>query len=226
MSMDIDIKQLNQEIQTLYSSDYVPWVLGYSGGKDSSCTLQLVWNAIVSLPIEQRHKPIYVISTDTRVENPIISQWVKQSLNKLNQEAKNQQLPIQAHLLQPIIKDTFWVNLIGKGYPAPRNKFRWCTERLKIHPANRFIRDTVREHGETILVLGTRKAESVKRASTMEKHAKKRVRDRLSPNASLPNSLIYTPIEDWSNDDVWIYLLQVSIWYSPMSRQQKSKFKK
>ena len=205
-----NVQFLELEIQELYRSNSVPILIGYSGGKDSSCTLQLVWNAIVSLPIEQRHKPIYVISTDTRVENPIISQWVKQSLNKLNQEAKNQQLPIQAHLLQPIIKDTFWVNLIGKGYPAPRNKFRWCTERLKIHPANRFIRDTVREHGETILVLGTRKAESVKRASTMEKHAQKRVRDRLSPNASLPNSLIYTPIEDWSNDDVWIYLLQVS----------------
>jgi DNA sulfur modification protein DndC len=202
------INYLNEEIQMLYSSDYVPWVIGYSGGKDSSCTLQLVWNAIAALPVEQRHKSIYVISTDTRVENPIVSQWVKQSLNKLNQEAEKQQLPIQANLLQPIIKETFWVNLIGKGYPAPRNKFRWCTERLKIHPANRFIRDTVREHGETILVLGTRKAESAKRASTMEKHAQRRVRDRLSPNASLPNSLIYTPIEDWSNDDVWLYLMQ------------------
>jgi DNA sulfur modification protein DndC len=100
------------------------------------------------------------------------------------------------------------VNLTGKGYPAPRNKFRWCTERLKIHPSNRFVRDVVRNNGETILVLGTRKAESQRRAATMLKHQQGRVRDRLSPNASLPNSLIYSPIEDWRNDEVWLYLNQ------------------
>ena len=48
-------------------------------------------------------------------------------------------LPFHPHPLQPEVQDSFWVNLIGKGYPAPRQKFRWCTERLKIHPANRFI---------------------------------------------------------------------------------------
>ena len=111
-------------------------------------------------------------------------------------------------MLQPVVQDTFWVNLIGKGYPAPRTQFRWCTQRLKINPANHFIREMVRANGETILVLGTRKAESSKRAATMQKHQIGRVRDRLSPNASLPNSLIYTPIEDWSNNDVWIYLNQ------------------
>ena len=58
-------------------------------------------------------------------------------------------------------------------------------------------------------MLGTRKAESSARARTMSKHEKERVRDRLSPNASLPNCLVYTPIEDWSNDDVWMYLMQV-----------------
>ena len=43
----------------------------------------------------------------------------------------------------------------------------------------------------------------------MTKHEAKRVRQRLSPNVSLPNSLVYTPVEDWSNDDVWLYLMQV-----------------
>jgi len=43
----------------------------------------------------------------------------------------------------------------------------------------------------------------------MAKHEARRVRERLSPNVSLPNSLVYTPIEDWSNDDVWLFLMQV-----------------
>ncbi len=203
-----NVERLTLEIQALYSLDSIPWIVGYSGGKDSTTALQLVWQAIAQLPTEQRTKPIHVISTDTLVENPIISAWVRTSLARMAGAAQTQGLPIQPHALKPETENTFWVNLIGKGYPAPRNKFRWCTERLKIQPANRFVRDVVRASGETILVLGTRKAESQKRASTMAKHAERRLRDRLSPNASLPNSLIYSPIEDWSNDEVWLYLNQ------------------
>jgi DNA sulfur modification protein DndC len=111
------------------------------------------------------------------------------------------------------------VNLIGKGYPAPRKKFRWCTERMKINPSNKFIRDMVRQSGEAILLLGTRKAESQRRQRTMEKHEKRRVRERLTPNSKLPNSLVYTPIEDWSNDDVWLFLMQVK---NPWGHTNKS----
>lgn len=202
------IQALTIEIQELYCSDEIPWIIGVSWGKDSSAVLQLVWNALATLPAEKRSKKIHVVTTDTLVENPVVSAWVCKSLQRLKFAANEQGIPIEPHLLQPIIQDTFWVNLIGKGYPAPRNQFRWCTQRLKINPANHFIREMVRANGETILVLGTRKAESTKRAATMEKHQAGRVRDHLSPNASLPNSLIYTPIEDWSNNDVWIYLNQ------------------
>ena len=188
------IEFITAEIQDLYCQDEIPWIIGVSWGKDSSCVLQLVWNAIATLPSEKRIKKIYVISTDTLVENPIVSAWVRNSIEKLDKAAIDKEMPFEAHLLHPEVKNSFWVCLMGKGYPAPRNKFRWCTERMKIKPANQFIRQTVRSHGETILVLGTRKAESIKRAETMKKHEQKRVRDRLSPNASLPNSLIYTPI--------------------------------
>ncbi|NWF61949.1 MAG: DNA phosphorothioation system sulfurtransferase DndC [Fischerella sp.] len=216
-----DIQALTTEIQELYCSDEIPWIMGVSWGKDSSVTLQLVWNAIATLPPEKRTKTIHVITTDTLVENPVVSAWVRKSMQQLKSAAKVQGMPIEPHLLQPVVQDTFWVNLIGKGYPAPRNQFRWCTQRLKINPANHFIREMVRANGETILVLGTRKAESSKRAATMQKHQIGRVRDRLSPNASLPNSLIYTPIEDWRNDEVWIYLNQ---WQNPWGGNNKDLF--
>ena len=199
---------LCDEVRELYLADEVPWILGYSGGKDSTATLQIVWTALAGIPADQRKKTVHVISTDTLVENPIVAAWVTNSLNVMNNAAREQNLPIKTHRLTPDVASTFWVNLIGRGYPAPRNKFRWCTERLKIRPSNTFINGIVKSSGEAILVLGTRKAESVRRASNMLKHEKGRVRDRLSPNASLPGSLVYSPIEDWTNDDVWFCLMQ------------------
>ncbi|MBD2445669.1 DNA phosphorothioation system sulfurtransferase DndC [Nostoc sp. FACHB-152] len=216
-----DIQALTTEIQELYCLDAIPWVVGYSGGKDSTATLQLVWNAISGLPPEKLTKAIYVITTDTLVENPIVAAWVRNSLKKMEFEAQAQGLPFKPHLLQPDFKETFWVGLIGKGYPAPRGKFRWCTERLKINPSNRFIRDVIRTNGEAIVILGTRKAESTRRASRMRKLEAMRVRDRLSPNMNLPNSLIYSPIEDWQNDEVWIYLMQ---WENPWGYSNKDLF--
>ncbi len=70
------IEDLTSEIQELYCIDQIPWVIGYSGGKDSTATLQLIWNAIAALPAEKRTKTIHVITTDTLVENPIVSAWV------------------------------------------------------------------------------------------------------------------------------------------------------
>jgi DNA sulfur modification protein DndC len=200
---------LFDEIQELYKSDNIPWIVGYSGGKDSTAVLSLVWLAISKLPPEERTKTIHVISTDTMVENPVVASWVAQSLESMGAAAKSQCLPIEPHRLTPAVKDSFWVNLIGRGYPAPRPKFRWCTERLKIRPSNAFIRKMVRASGETILVLGTRKAESASRSARMSRLESIRVRERLSPNESLPGSLVFSPIEDWTNDDVWLFLMQV-----------------
>ena len=202
------VKLLISEIQEVYLADYIPWVVGYSGGKDSSATLQLVWYAISELPIEKRIKPIHVISTDTLVENPIVALWQEKSLKYMAAAAKEADLPIIPHRLTPAVKDTFWVKVLGKGYPAPRQGFRWCTLRLKINPSNTFITNLVQQNGEAIVVLGTRKAESSARARSMTAREQKRTRKHLSPNPTLPNSLVYSPIEAWGNDDVWTYLMQ------------------
>jgi len=208
LGLKATVTSLLDEIRELYTADTVPWVIGYSGGKDSTACLQLVWLALAGLPLDQRKKTVHVISTDTLVENPVVAAWVTKSLDTIRQRADASAMPIIPHRLTPEVTDTFWVNLIGKGYPAPRPRFRWCTERLKIKPSNSFISNVVRESGEVILVLGIRKAESQARARSMEKHEARRVRDRLSPNGKLPNSLVYSPVEDWTNDDVWMFLMQ------------------
>lgn len=203
------IALLTEEIRELYRADEVPWIIGYSGGKDSTATLQLVWLALSELPPEQRTKTVHVISTDTLVENPIVAAWVGKSLEVMGQKATELKMPIKPQLLHPRVEESFWVNLIGKGYPAPRPKFRWCTERLKIKPSNRFISKVVTDNGEAILCIGARSAESAARAKVLKNNTKHRVRDRLSPSSSLAGCSIYTPIEDWSNDDVWMFLMQV-----------------
>jgi DNA sulfur modification protein DndC len=208
LGLKATIDALSEEIRELYASDDVPWIIGYSGGKDSTATLQLIWTAIAGLPREQRTKMVHVISTDTLVENPVVAAWVTRSLDTMGAAAAKQELPIKPDRLTPQTEDSFWVNLIGRGYPAPRHKFRWCTERLKIRPSNRFILNVVKASGEAILVLGSRKAESSRRSANMTKHERRRTRDRLSPNAGLPGTLVYTPIEDWTNDDVWMFLTQ------------------
>lgn len=195
-----------EEIQNLYLSDRKPWVIGYSGGKDSTTALQMIWYALSKLPADQLSKPIYVISSDTLVETPKIVDYIDSSLDKMNAAAKKHGLPFTAHKVQPALENTFWVNLIGKGYPAPSKRFRWCTDRLKIAPANNFILEKVAEHGEVVVVLGVRKSESATRSQVMSLHRIKG--SLLSRHSTLPSAFVYTPIEDLDVEDVWTYLLQ------------------
>lgn len=200
-----DITSLIDNIIDIYLTDDIPWVVGYSGGKDSTAALQLVWNALKKAGIGKQGKTVHVITVDTLVESPVVSAWVKRSLEMMLKASID--LPISVHTLTPPVNQTYWVNLIGKGYPFPKPSFRWCTDRLKIKPTNNFVQEMVALHGEVIMVLGTRKAESVHRQQTLEKFKKMRTRKNLNPSTTMTNALVYPLLEDWSNDNVWQYLM-------------------
>jgi DNA sulfur modification protein DndC len=180
-----------------------PWIIGFSGGKDSTVMLQFVWKALQH--IKQLglvpYRQIYIVCNDTMVENPVITEYVYRVLEKIEQAAVEQDLPIRVIKTIPRLEDSFWVNLIGKGYPAPNNAFRWCTERLKIKPTQRFILEQVDEFGEAIILIGTRSAESASRAKSMKKHAIKG--KRLSKHPTQPNTFMYAPIRYLSLEEVW-----------------------
>ena len=206
--MTTPVETIIEEIQAIYQSDSLPWVIGYSGGKDSTASLQLVWTAIARLPLEKRTKDVHVISTDTLVENPVIAAWVEHSLECIGSAAKAQQLRIYPHRLTPSIENRFWVNLIGKGYPAPRNRFRWCTDRLKISASTKFIQELSEANNEAILVLGQRRGESQARDKVMDQYNGS-TRGRLSRNKDpkLSRVWVYLPVETWTSDDVWEYII-------------------
>jgi len=207
--MNINYKELLEEIKEQYLEldNNRPWIVGFSGGKDSTLLLQLVWYAVKALPKELRQRYIYVVCNNTLVENPLIISYTEEVLNKIGKAAKEQSMPVIVHRTTPKLEDTFWVNLIGKGYPAPNNLFRWCTERLKISPTTRFILEKINDDGEVIILLGTRSEESSSRARSMKKHEiqGQRLRKHL-----LPNAYVFTPIKDVVTDDLWQYLLQVA----------------
>ena len=201
------LNDIHKEIQDVYLSDHRPWVIGYSGGKDSTTCLQLIFYAISELPVEKRNKPIHVIATDTLVETPLMVDIIDNTLKQIRNKATECNIPFITHRLKPQIVDSFWVSLLGKGYPAPSQRFRWCTHRLKIRPANKFITEQLSKHGEVILVLGVRRQESATRAQVISLHSIQN--SVLSRHSTFSGAFVYTPIKEWSINDVWSYLLQV-----------------
>jgi len=192
-------------MRALYLKDDVPWVIGFSGGKDSSAVLQLAYRLLVELPAEKRHKPVHVIASDTLVESPVVEDYLNSVLSALSEGARFDGLPMVVSKVVPQVQETFWVMLLGKGYPSPNRFFRWCTERLKINPTTRYIRTEIDQWGSVVILLGARKSESASRAQVLEN---RRISGSdLRRHATLPNAYVYAPIADWSAHDVWTYLL-------------------
>src|SRR2546423_1633598 len=106
LGMAKTVRALAEEVRDLYRADAVPGVVGYSGGKDWSATLQLVWLALRDLPPEQRQKPVHIISTDTLVEQPLVAVWVDHSLARMREAAAAQGLPVTPHKLTPEVEDS------------------------------------------------------------------------------------------------------------------------
>jgi DNA sulfur modification protein DndC len=198
-------QDIKGSLRQLYLEDERPWLVGFSGGKDSTMLASLIFDAVLSIPAEQRKKPISVLCTDTRVEIPAIAEMVEGTLDRMRKCSEQHNLNIDANLLKPLIEESFWVNIIGRGYPPPNRTFRWCTQRLKIDPVNALVKQRVGHWGEAILHLGARRAESSTRAQTM---AARPTRNGLQRHPDLPRVWVSNPIEFLSTEEVWAYLLQ------------------
>ena len=180
-----------------------PWIIGFSGGKDSTALLMLTWIAMLKLREEGHElcRRVYVVCNDTMVENPVIEEYVINVLDKIDRAAKEQKMPISVTRTTPTIEDSFWCCVIGKGYPVPNNSFRFCTEKMKIKPTSQFITDKVSADGEAIVLVGTRLSESQARERSIKRHEIKG--HRLSKHPLNPNTYTYAPIKELMLEEVW-----------------------
>jgi len=184
-----------------------PWIIGYSGGKDSTLLVQLVFEMLLELAPGDRTRPVHLLCNDTLVESPILMAYIDRMLGRLQIAAESLHLPIVVVKTTPDPNQTFWVNLIGRGYPAPTRMFRWCTDRMKIAPTSNYIRTRISESGEVVLLLGVRRAESSNRAASIKRH-KNVAGTRLNPHDDIKGCMVFRPIMEMTTNDVWLLLLQ------------------
>lgn len=183
-----------------------PWIVAFSGGKDSTLVLHLVVEAILRIAPSDRRREVYVVCNDTQVESPVLIAHARAILEKVGRAAESLRLPLQVHVTAPAPDQTFWCNLIGRGYPPPNRRFRWCTDRMKIGPTTRFVRERVSAAGQVVLIVGVRRSESANRAKTIARHTVEG--QRLSPHATLRGCQVFRPVVDFETDEVWETLLQ------------------
>lgn len=183
-----------------------PWVVAFSGGKDSTLLLQLTWEMMADLPPRRRRRPLIVLGNDTLVESPLVMRHLRTSLTSVATAAGSCELPIETRITTPAVDQTFWVNVIGRGYIPPTRNFRWCTDRMKIRPTSRILQQFVRENGGAILLVGTRRSESQTRGRGMAR--RKVSATRLNPHSSIAGCRMFAPLADLDDDDVWMVLMQ------------------
>jgi DNA sulfur modification protein DndC len=200
------LAHIRRELRDEYLQPHAkPWIIGFSGGKDSTLVLQLVFDMLLELPASRRQRPVHVLSNDTLVESPVVQSFVDRLLSELEHAVGALNVPVVVKKTIPDADNTFWVNLIGRGYPAPNRLFRWCTDRMKIRPTTAYIRAQASAAGEVILLLGVRRLESSARAKVVLRYNNG---SRLNPHNDIKNCLIFRPIVDLTTDEVWITLLQ------------------
>jgi DNA sulfur modification protein DndC len=202
-----DAAKAEMRLEYLDKSHAFPWIVGFSGGKDSTLVLQLCFEMLMELAPSDRKRPVHVLCNDTLVESPILAAYVDGMLKRVASAADSLRLPVVVAKTQPHPDQTFWVNLIGRGYPSPNRTFRWCTDRMKIQPTSEYIKSQVAKNAEVILLLGVRRGESATRTQTVNKYDNG---SRLNPHNDLKGCMIFRPIVDFSTDEVWSLLLQRS----------------
>jgi DNA sulfur modification protein DndC len=170
-----------------------PVVVAYSGGKDSTFLL----HHVLMLLTKKHSNPLVVVYADTLVENPVIHNHAMRFLDKVKNYCEAVGIKTQVKIAKPDIKSTYWVNVIGKGYPLPSFRFRWCQDKLKIKP----IKKVLSSFDNGFMLVAVRMDESVARKRSLDR--------RLSSIELERNHLrVFAPMYDITEDEVWEFLVQ------------------
>ena len=204
------LRAIRREIRAQYLTEDGgrPWIIGFSGGKDSTLLTHLVVETLLAIAPDQRTRPVHLVCNDTLVESPVFHGFVGKMLTRIEENIGALNVPVQVVRTHPLPEESFWVNLLGRGYPAPNRTFRWCTDRMKIRPTSRFIREQVSRGGGAILLLGVRRDESATRSASITRNQEK-AEGRLSPHSDHRGVWIFSPIQNLTTQDVWVTLVSV-----------------
>lgn len=215
-----------ERMKRVYFQDNYDWIIAYSAGKDSSLTLDLTFRMLQEIAPEKREKKIHVVSADTLVETPQMTEFLKKNLTLIKNSGKD--LGIKVHYVMPKKKESYWWNVIGKGNPAPTptSRFQWCTKKMKIQPMNRKLQEILdlqliglfgdNTNYQATLLLGVRNAESTKRKRSINKHSLDKYFAR---HSEFHNIRVFHPIKHVKDADLWNYIhyRQVLAWGLPSS---------
>jgi len=154
-ALDLSIASL-----AAYGERYRHWAVAYSGGKDSTAAL-----AFVIWVLKNRRVPepqsLTVLYADTRMEIPPLQQGALAMLDAVRHNASDQ---VRTVVVQPDMSQRFFVYMLGRGVPPPKNRFRWCTPQIKVEPMHNALADMREQLGEKLLMLtGVRLGESAAR---------------------------------------------------------------
>ncbi len=130
------------------------WAAAFSGGKDSTTAVTVTAWAIASgyVPAPETFT---ILMSNTRQEIPPLFHQAMQILDTLNK------MGFETQIVEPPLEDRFYCYILGRGVPPPKNKFRWCTVKLKITPMMGAVRELSEKYGEKILMItGVRRGES------------------------------------------------------------------
>jgi DNA sulfur modification protein DndC len=198
--LDTAISELQQALTDVTS----PWFLGFSGGKDSTAVLKLLWAAQEGLPQKDRRE-VTLIYCDTGVDIPLIARFVLGTLEKLREEAAKNAIPLTVRVAKPPVTHRFFVRVIGRGYPPPTSSFRWCTKFLRINPVKEIMNETEKER---VMLLGLREKESEQRRRSSAQFSTGS--DKwFYQGGDKTRTVIYCPIYNFETVDVWESLVEL-----------------
>lgn len=206
----VRLNEAKAALQYILGEGYDHWIITFSGGKDSTATVVVSLEAAMEFPDPPRR--IDVIYADTKVEIPVMHQQALSFLEYLRGFSRLKQQPLHCHVAYPRMDERFWVCLLGKGYPPPHQRFRWCTRRLKIEPVENALKAFIKP-GKTVIITGVRFGESRDRD--------KRLRQSCERGGECGQGVWFqyssrlkagylAPLVHWTDCDVWDFLLLIA----------------
>lgn len=206
----IILKQLNtyKELVYMYMYDDRPFSVAYSGGKDSTVTMDIVLKSLLLYKFIYNNnkvltKKTYVMFSDTLLEMDPVIKGILNSIEQIEIFAQKHQLNLDVRRVSPITKNTLFSLIIGKGYMIPRTDNRYCTDRMKILPQKRAIVSILNETKKGfIAITGQRQDESIDR----KKRMKQLTIDGSFKEHEYKDCNLYAPLEHWNSNDVWTHI--------------------